>query len=227
MSIFYPDNEYYLDAFVGGKSGFTDQAGRCLAAFSRQDGVSYVSVMLGANMDASRKYGGQNMAWIETSTLLSYVLENYSLQTLLTRDQKMAEIAVIDSESTLPVVAGEDVILLARNGAEPAFRLDLPEEIGVTEVEDGALVGRVTVTLGEDGPETSCPLLLDWDGSPIPTKSFLEKESVKAGEAVKRIFQEDRTFVILMILLLAAVVISIPALKLTQYLRKKRAKPKH
>ncbi|MBQ3865989.1 MAG: D-alanyl-D-alanine carboxypeptidase [Clostridia bacterium] len=32
VSIFYPENEYYLDAFVGGKSGFTDEAGRCLAS---------------------------------------------------------------------------------------------------------------------------------------------------------------------------------------------------
>ncbi|MBQ3865990.1 MAG: hypothetical protein II776_03730 [Clostridia bacterium] len=192
---------------------------------SVKDGASYVCVMLGANMDRSRNYGGKNMAWIETSTLLSYVLENFSLQTLLEKGRRMAELPVVDSEAVLPVVAGEDLSLLVRNGTEPEFRLDLPEAISALEVEDGAVVGRVTLTVGDGEAEKSCPLLLQWDGTPVVTKSELVKEGEKIIRSVQRIFTEDRQFVILVILLLVVVAISVPALKVTQYLLKKKSKP--
>ena len=228
VSIFYPQNEYYLDAFVGGKSGFTDEAGRCLASYSTKDGVSYICVMMGANMDSSRRYGRDNMAWIETSTLVSYAYENFALQTLLKKGQEMTRIPVLDSETKLSVTAGEDLTLLTRAGTEPEYRLDLPEAISATEAEDGAVVGRVTLLLGGEETERSCPLLLKWDGTPIHTKSFLEKEGAKAGEAIRRIFSEDRAFVILIILLVVVIAVSIPAVKITQHLRKKKAKkPKH
>ena len=256
VDIFYENNkyysDYYLDAFVGGKSGFTDEAGRCLAAYSKKDGVSYVSVLMGANLDGAKKYGGKNMAWIETSTLVRYAYENFSPQTLLEKGQKIADLPVRDSDVTLPVVAGEDVVLLARNGVRAEYSLDLPENIGVEEVEDGVLVGRATVFLireapsqepaqtGEEPAQTgeapepereegpACPLLLQWDGTPVPTKNLLEKEGEKAGQAIRRIFSEDRNFVILVILVAALVIISIPAVKITQRMMKKRAKrPKH
>jgi D-alanyl-D-alanine carboxypeptidase len=47
VGMYYSNHDYYLDAFVGGKSGFTDQAGRCLVTYSEKDGVSYISVLLG------------------------------------------------------------------------------------------------------------------------------------------------------------------------------------
>ncbi|MBP5289406.1 MAG: hypothetical protein J6Z79_06020, partial [Clostridia bacterium] len=100
--------------------------------------------------------------------------------------------------------------------------------IRATEAEDGAVVGRVNLLLGGEDTERSCPLLLKWDGTPIHTKSFLEKEGAKAGEAIRRIFSEDRAFVILIILLVVVIAVSIPAVKITQHLRKKKAKkPKH
>ena len=228
VNIFYKENPYYLDAFVGGKSGFTDQARRCLATYSTKDGVSYISVMMGANMDGARKYSG-NMAFVETSTLLAYVYENYSLQTLLEKGQQLSEIPILDSDVKLPVVAGEDVILLARNESTAEYSLDLPEAISAAEVEDGTVVGSVSLTInGETAEGAGCPLLLQWDGKPITTKSFLEKEGKKVGEAVRRIFTEDKNFVILVILLVVIVILSIPAVKLTQRaIRKKAKRPKH
>ena len=151
VGIFSPKNEYYRDFFVGGKSGFTDNAGRCLATYSVKDGLSFVSVMMGGETVRVDKKT-QNMAWVDTSVLLTYVYDNYSLRTVLKQGEHLGEVPVIDSEVTLPVVAGEDVKLLLRKDADdPERSLDLPPEISVTEVENGALVGRATLTARDGG----------------------------------------------------------------------------
>ncbi len=220
-------NDYYLDAYVGGKSGYTDQAGRCLATYSETEELSFVSVLFGANMDYSRYYPG-NMAQIETHTLISYALENFEIQTVLEKGATVGSIAVTDSETRLDVIAGEEIRVLNRKGTEPGFSVDLPKEIPATDVENNKEVGKALLSFNGEMTESAYPLLLSWDGVPIVTKSFVEKGAENAADAVAGIFQEDRVFVILLILLLTVIAICIPAFRITRHLhRKKSHRPKH
>lgn len=220
-------NDYYLDAYVGGKSGYTDQAGRCLATYSETEELSFVSVLFGANMDYNRYYPG-NMAQIETHTLISYALENFEIRTVLEKGDTVGSVGITDSETRLDVVAGEEIRVLNRKGAEPGFSVSLPTEISVNDVENDKEIGKALLSFNGEITESAYPLLLSWDGVPITTKSFVEKGAEDAADAVAGIFREDQVFVILLILLLAVIAICIPAFRITRHLHKKKShKPKH
>ncbi len=227
VSSFYPTNDFYMDSYVGGKSGFTDQAGRCLVAVSEKDGVSYISVLLGANMDSNRKYPG-NMAWIETHTLLTYAYENFTVKSVLEKGVEVGKIPVLDSDKTVPVLTGSEIHVLVRKDAEPHYTVDLPENIHVNEVKNGKEIGKLQLFFNEEEAPGSYPLLLSWDGTPITTKSSIEKGAESAAKAISGIFKEDRVFVILFILLLLVIFICLPAFRISQYLQKKKShRPKH
>ena len=227
VSSYFEKSDYYLDAYVGGKSGYTDQAGRCLATYSETDEISFVSVLFGANMDYSRYYPGK-MSEIETHTLISYALEHFEVRTVLEKGKKVGEIPVTDSETKLSVVAGEDIRVLTRKDAEPTFDFQIPEEISVKDVKNEKEIGKAILSFNGEATESPYPLLLEWDGAPIVTKSAVEKGAETAGKAISGIFREDRAFVILVISLLVVVAICIPAIRITRILhRRKSHRPKH
>ncbi len=219
--------KYYLPCYVGGKSGFTNSAGRCLATYSEQDGMTYVSVLFGANLDSNKSYSG-NMSEVDTHMLMSYVYENFTLKTVFEKGQEVARLAVTDSQQTVPVTIAEDVTVLCRKDTEPAYQLDLPKEINAKEVKDGKTVGSLRFSFNAEEIEKSHPLSISWDGKPITTKSALEKGAEGAAKAITDIFTEDKIFVILFIVMLLVMFITLPLLRLAGYLhRQKSHKPKH
>ena len=224
---FIEGTKNYLPCYVGGKSGFTNEAGRCLATYSEQDGVSYISVLCGANLDNNKKYPG-NMAEIETNTLISYAYENFELKTVFEKGKEVTRLAVTDSEQTVSVKATEDIIGLLRKNTQPVFELDLPKEISAKEIKDGKNIGSLNLCFNSEPVEKSHRLSLSWDGKPITTKSALEKGAEGAAKAISNIFREDKVFVILFILLLFVIFITLPLLRFADYLhRRKMHKPKH
>lgn len=219
--------KYYLPCYVGGKSGYTNEAGRCLATYSTQDGMSFVSILFGANLDKDKKYSGY-MSEVDTNTLMSYIYENFQLKTVFEKGQEVARIAVTDSEQTVSVTANEEILAVTRKDAQPAYQLNLPEELAVKEVKDGKSVGTINFTFNSQPVEKSYPLSISWDGKPLTTKSALEKGAVGAAKAISDIFTEDKIFVILFILLLLVMIITPPLLRLADRLhRRKSHKPKH
>lgn len=227
VSIYQENSDYYLSAYVGGKSGFTDQAGRCLATYSETEDLSFVSVLFGSNMDRDRYYPGY-MSHIETHTLISYAIENFEIRTVLKKGDPVGSVAIRDSETVLPVIAGEEIRVLNRKGKEPGFSVSLPEEISVSEVENNKEIGKALLSFNGEVTESSYPLLLSWDGVPIVTKSIVEKGAENAAGAVTGIFRQDRVFVILLILLLTVIAICIPAFRITRHFHMKKShRPKH
>ncbi len=223
IDCYYPDDDHYLDAYFGGKSGFTDQAGRCLATYSVKDGVSYISVLLGANMDSNLKYPG-NMAQIETATLTAYAYEHYELKTVLQKGDPVSELSIIDSEQKAKVVAGQDFLVLARIDGDAEYRLELPEEISADQVEDGKAVGSAVFTLNEEDM-FSCPLVLSYDGEAIQVQSEVEKSTRRFFSAVAELFHSDAAFVTLLVLLIVVIGVCIPAVRITHSLHKKSSRP--
>ena len=227
VSSFYENSDLYLDCYVGGKSGFTDQAGRCLVTYSTQNGTSFVSVLLGANMDSGRKYA-VNMAWQETRDLLAYAYENFVLCTVFEKGAVVGEIPVVDSDVSLPAVAGSPVLVLTRQDAPPSYEIDLPQDISAEDLKDGMEVGKILLSFNEEEEVSSYPVLLSWDGVPVKTRSALEKGADKAARAISGIFREDKVFVTLFIILILLICVCLPAFRLTQRLHKKKSRrPKH
>lgn len=226
VSSYYENNDYYLDCYIGGKSGFTDQSGRCLATLSEKDGLSFISVLLGANMDTSKRYPG-NMAWIETRDLMAYAYEHFEVRTVLEQGAEVAKLPVTDSETVLSIIAAEEIRVLTRKDTEPYYTVSLPDRLSAEVVKDGAEVGKAQLYFNEE-KGGSYPLVISWDGTPIVTKSALEKGAKSAYDSVIGIFREDQVFVSLVIALLVVVGLCIPALAITRKLQNKKIhRPKH
>lgn len=64
--------------FLGGKTGYTDNAGKCLASFGEKDGVKFLIVTARAN-----QYVDENINYWDHKVLYEYFINNYSFKTVL------------------------------------------------------------------------------------------------------------------------------------------------
>ena len=106
------NDEYYDPRVIGGKTGFTTPAGRCVVSYAEENGFYYLAVVLGAtawNDDDEPYYG----SFITVSSLLD-VTESWD------------ETMVVTDETTVstPVRSGLGDALL---GADSSFSALLPE----------------------------------------------------------------------------------------------------
>lgn len=92
-----------MDYYNGGKTGYTDLAGKCLASFGTKNGVSFVVVT--ALGDASL----DNVNYIDTKTLFDYYINNYSFRKIINKN---------DTIKTLSTKYDEDVIINAKRNVE-------------------------------------------------------------------------------------------------------------
>ncbi|MBR2616062.1 MAG: D-alanyl-D-alanine carboxypeptidase [Clostridia bacterium] len=218
---FYESNKFYREHYVGGKSGFTDQAGRCLAVLSEKDGVSYVSVLLDCE--------DLNIVYEETALLSDYVFDHYEVVTLFEEGTEIGKIPVPEAEAELSVLIGEEVRVLIRKGTEPAYSVELPESITIPEAENGAEIGLLSPSFNGEAIPEAYPLILFRDESvPLTTKSELQKGAEASWDSVTGIFETDRVFVGLIIGLIVLIALCIPAMKITRLLHKRNSHlPKH
>ena len=94
--------------FKGGKTGFTDLAGRCLASYGEKDGVSYLIVTAGAPDDID------NSNYLDHKTLYEYFINNYSFKTIVKDGDIIDKINTIYDDEVI-LKANEDVELYLKN----------------------------------------------------------------------------------------------------------------
>lgn len=102
-------SEYYYPAAKGIKTGFTDNAGYCLASTAEKDGRRLVSVVMGAE---------PNRHFIETKLLFDWGFENFTQKRLLAKTQMLAQVEVrngIDKDHVTLVPEQEIVALVPKN----------------------------------------------------------------------------------------------------------------
>ena len=131
------------DGCDGGKTGSTDEAGYCLAATARRNGMRLIAVVLGASSSNDRFDTAENM--------FDYGFANYRLYPVAEKGTPV--------KGQLPVTGGDkdgvslildgDLTLLMLKGSEGNIELtpNLPESIPAP-VEKGAQVGTVDVASG-------------------------------------------------------------------------------
>lgn len=97
-----------MDYFKGGKTGFTDLAGKCLASFGEKDGVEFLIVTAGADPDID------NVNYLDHKTIYEYFINNYSFQTVIHKDDIIDTIyTTYDEEVNLST--GKDIKLYLNN----------------------------------------------------------------------------------------------------------------
>lgn len=68
------ENNYYYPYATGIKTGFTDQAGDCLVASSKKDGVEFIAICL----KGGRFGNGLREKFIDCKTLFDFAFDNYT-----------------------------------------------------------------------------------------------------------------------------------------------------
>lgn len=127
----------------GGKTGFTNNAGRCLASVAKVEGTEYILVTAGAEL-------GQNIE--DAVRVYSKVEEKYEPMRLVKEGEWLVRIPVEGSKvKTLELRAEEDLVVALEKGVEQSelrYIYDGAREI-TREMEAGEELGKWEVYAGE------------------------------------------------------------------------------
>lgn len=137
---------------IGGKTGNTSKAGRCLVALSEKDGMKLVSVILGAKATYSEdgysfiRYGN----FEETSKLLDFGYKNYTTEVVLMPSQVAGQFAVSGGEHNAFGMVSEAMSAAVPKGSDISsirYEYTLTESPLTAPVEKNQEIGVVRVWL--------------------------------------------------------------------------------
>ena len=124
-----------LPGCLGGKTGYTRAAGRCLVSCVEREGTRFVCVTLSDPDD-----------WRDHECLYAWAYDNYVNQTVT--DGLCWEVPLLSGDrESLPVVPAFELRLLVRRGEEIACEAELPRFV-FAPVAEGSEAGRVRVRCG-------------------------------------------------------------------------------
>lgn len=134
---------------LGAKSGFTKEAGRCLASITTLHDVNYLLVVIKSDTDYPYN------AIKDTINIYKFYDENYSYQKVLSQDTFIQEIPVdLSSDKTYHITGAEDISLYLKNDT----KLNLVYE-GLDKIpyrtKKGTKLGIVKLYEGENLIKTS------------------------------------------------------------------------
>lgn len=142
----------FYDGCDGGKTGFTNEAGFCLAATAKRGDMRIVSVMIGAENSKQR--------FADTTAMLNYSFNQYETKRVLEAGELDVTARISGSRvKTLPVIAENPLSVFRKKGAEDNYQVEyiLDGEIKAP-VKSGDEIG--TAVLYVDGAEVRKTRLL-------------------------------------------------------------------
>ncbi len=166
IEIEIPENENYCEYITGVKSGFTDEAGRCLITKGSKDGENYLLVTLGANRD---KWYNSNMAFTDAVTLFEYCFAEYGINTVISSVNPLTEIEVIKGEKErISLFPEKDITALTALNDKAKITFNLPEKVSAP-IKENEVLGTFTVSILDE----------EYTGN------LISKESVARSDAKK------------------------------------------
>lgn len=159
---------YYYDYARGVKTGFTDEAGKCLISTAKKDDYNYLCVALGATYSYTEDI---NFAMIDSRHLYDWAFENISYVELL------SDASVIDTfdvefvwgECKVDAITEGAVVALLPNSYDKSLvttEVDLPTYASAP-VEEGELFGTISVY---------------YDGELVGTANVVSADSIERDE---------------------------------------------
>ena len=132
------------DSILGGKTGYTNPAGLCLASIAEKNGTRYMLITAHAPVSNTPYH------ILDADHIYDYFYDHYSKQTVLTADQTLLETKVpfVLFNDKLTLKAGTDVVLNLPNGYDlSALQIEtrLDGELQAP-IEEGQRLGMATIT---------------------------------------------------------------------------------
>ncbi len=124
---------------VGGKTGYTRAAGRCLVSCCEREGLRCVCVTLSDPDD-----------WNDHRRLYDWAYGNYSVHDL-SREQRFEIPLVSGSRLTVRAIPAENARVVLAKGEKPQFDLELPQFV-FAPVEAGEYAGTLTLRRADGVP---------------------------------------------------------------------------
>ena len=145
----------FYDGCDGGKTGFTNEAGFCLAATAKRQDLRVISVVIGGATSSNR--------FEDVKTMFDYAFANYSNESIAEEGVALdCKVNVLGGkEKTVGVCPSRTVYALKKRGAEKNVTTELFFDKVKAPVEKGQKVGEIV--LYKDGVETDRVELIAMD----------------------------------------------------------------
>lgn len=199
-------SDYYYEYAKNGKTGTTDNAGRCLISSASKDGYNYLCVVLNAKFyDCDDDNVEENMAIIESKNLYKWAFENLRLREVANPSTYVceAEVRLSKEYDYVSLVPAESISALVPTGvnAKNVF-IEPMYEITKTSVDapvkQGDVLGRATVKYA-DAAVAEVDLVAAFD---------VNRSTIKyIGDKISKLLHSP----VFIILFIAAIAIIVPA----------------
>lgn len=143
--------EYYLSCVKGIKTGYVDEAGRCLISYAEKDNNTYITVAMGGPArDENGNYIDKNMAMIDTKNIYLWAFQNLKSVKLFPSNFPVKEIklGLVKSSDKLLLSPQSDFYLNLPSGVSKddiSLDCDVPEFIDAP-IEAGKVLGKAYVS---------------------------------------------------------------------------------
>ena len=132
----------FYDGADGLKTGFTDDAGYCMAVTAKRDGMRLIAVVLGEDNGSVRNE--------ETSELLDYGFNMYKVDIVKNKNDVITEINIEKgTKDKINAIVEEDLLVLKKK-SEMSKQYDIETKLNEIKlpINEGDVVGKVLVKDG-------------------------------------------------------------------------------
>ena len=195
--------DYYYPYAKGVKTGYTDEAGRCLISTAEYEDYRYLCVDFGAAYSFEEDV---NYAMLDTRSLYEWALSSVTSQTVYSATDVLANISVEGTKdnTTLDLVPKADVKALLPLGYKPELITSQPEVPASVSapVTQGTVIGTVKIYYnGEQVAVSELCASADIDGA-TPSEQVAKENTENTIKLVLIIVFAVATLIIVIIVIL-------------------------
>lgn len=146
---------YVYEKCIGGKTGTTENAGKCLVSAANNGDYSIISVVMGADLITAQDGSSRQGQFVESTRLLEYGFQNFRPVTLSRPQEVVASVAVALSEDGTEVgliPQGSISLVLPYTVTEETIQTQiiLTEDSVTAPVEEGQAMGTLRLYQGDE-----------------------------------------------------------------------------
>lgn len=212
---FLQDNttNYYYSYAKGVKTGYTDEAGRCLVSTANYNGYSYMCLLFGCPAKADRRY-----EFIESAQLYRWAFNNFEFKKVADTTKPIAEIGVdlsFDTDFVSLYVEDSFVSILPKDADDSTISIvpDIPKKTVDAPIKKGDVLGTADVIYAENVIGTIN----------LVANETIEKSTVLSVlRAIKNFFTSSYMKVVYVIIVAVIVIFIVSVIKMNLKRSKKR-----
>lgn len=149
---FLQDNttNYYYQYAKGVKTGFTDEAGRCLVSTASYDGYNYLCILMGCPSNKGRRY-----EFIDSANLYRWAFNNFSYKKVAGSNEPVCEIPLKLSLETdfVALYFKQPFVTILPNEANDStlvIKTNLKSETAEAPIKKGQVLGTADIIYAEE-----------------------------------------------------------------------------